>query len=133
MLQVSISIYISPPTVDEVTRLADAMPARYRAGVVALAGSGLRVGEQLGLELRHVDFLRRTIRVDQQRLPNGQIGRPKTASSVRTVPLSDHVGDTLAAHLAAHPTDDALFLTPAGHPLGYPAWAKHWQQAREAA
>ncbi len=106
---------------------------RYRAAVTLLAGSGLRIGEALGLEVRHVDFLRRTVRVEQQRLPNGQIGSPKTSSSVRTVPLAGYVTDALAAHLAAFPTDDGLFLMPTGRPLVYHAWAKHWQRAREVA
>jgi integrase len=33
---------------------------------VTLAGSGLRIGELLGLDVRHVDFLRKTIRVERQ-------------------------------------------------------------------
>ncbi|MFG1806209.1 hypothetical protein [Streptomyces sp. NPDC049040] len=39
---------------------------RYRAAVLLAAASGLRQGEVLGIEVGHIDFLRRTVRVAQQ-------------------------------------------------------------------
>jgi len=110
------------PTVAQISAVAAAVPARYRALVVLLAGSGLRIGEALGLEVSDVDFLRRTVKVERQRLQSGQIGPPKTAKSARTVPLGQVVIDELAAHLAAYPSDDALFTLAAGEPLRYSAW-----------
>ena len=60
--------------------------------VVAQAGLGLRIGELLALRVEDVDFLRRTVRVEDQidrqtreRVP------PKTPRSRRTVPLPDVV------------------------------------------
>ncbi|MBZ9639687.1 tyrosine-type recombinase/integrase [Streptomyces sp. PSKA30] len=39
-----------------------------RAAIVTLAGSGLRIGELLGLKVSNVDFKAGTIRVERQRL-----------------------------------------------------------------
>ena len=96
------------------------VPERYRALVVAAAGTGLRPGELFGLDVAHVDFLRRTVRVDQQlaRVAGGGVGLtpPKTPASYRTVPLPQTVADALAAHLARwrpHPELGALFTSSA--------------------
>jgi integrase len=50
---------------DHVFALAEAMPERYRALVLAGAGTGLRPGELFGLTVDRVDFLGRSIRVDR--------------------------------------------------------------------
>lgn len=75
-----------------------------------------------------VDFLRRTARVERQRLHSGAVGPTKTAKSVRTVPLGQVVVDELAAHLAAgYGTPEALFTDAAGAPLTYRAWKTAWK------
>ena len=124
---------VQPPTIEEVATAIDAAPGRYRAPVVLLAGAGLRVGELLGLRVPDVDFLRRTVRVERQRLQSGEIGPVKSARSVRTVPLAQQVVEELAAHLAAYPSDEWLFLTEAGQPLGYLAWRSMWRALRARA
>jgi integrase len=101
---------VVPPTVEEVAALRSALDQRWRAVVVTLAGSGLRVGELLGLSVSDVDFLRKTIRVERQRLQFGELAAVKSKTSRRTVPVGQVVVDELAAHLAAHPSDDALFM-----------------------
>jgi integrase len=53
------------PTPVQVHALADALPDRFRATVYVAAGCGLRLGEVLGLEVAHVDFLRRELHVRQ--------------------------------------------------------------------
>jgi integrase len=122
---------VAPPTIEDVTRMVEVMTDRYRAAVVLLAGSGLRIGELLGLAIGDVDLEARTIRVDRQRLQNGQIGEPKTKKSRRTVPVGDSVVSALRDHLNCYPSADSLFTTPTGSPVGYPAWRKAWQQARD--
>src|ERR1019366_8924650 len=97
--------------------------------VVLLAGSGLRIGEALGLNVSDVDFLRRTVKVERQRLQSGRIGPPKTPKSARSVPLGQVVIDELAAHLAAYPSDGPLFTITTGEPLGYPTWLSTWGRA----
>ena len=120
------------PTVEQIAALAGAVSPRYRALVVMLAGSGLRIGEALGLNVSDVDFLRRTVKVERQRLPSGRIGPPKTTKSARTVPLGQVVIDELAAHLAAYPSDGPLFTVATGGPLGYRAWRATWARAGKA-
>lgn len=120
---------VTPPTPEAVSALASRIEPRYRALVVLLAGSGLRIGEALGLRVADVDFLRKTVRVERQRYQDGSIAPPKTAKSVRTVPLGQVVVDELAAHLAAYPSSEWLFTTGAGEPLGYRAWKSAWRRA----
>jgi integrase len=114
-----------PLTVQQVQALADAMPPRYRAMVVTQAGLGLRVGELLALRVEDVDFLGRNVRVAWQ-LAKGtrERVRPKTATSIRTVPLPAVVAEALAAHLAAYaPGPDGLIFTT---PTGKPHWHEHY-------
>lgn len=72
---------VTPPTVEHVEAMARVMPQYIRAAVVTLAGSGLRIGELLGLKVPDIDFKAGTIRVERQRLQSGKIGPPKTTKS----------------------------------------------------
>ena len=47
---------VVPLETDAVVRPAEAMPVRYRATVILASGAGLRQGEVLGLQVRHMDF-----------------------------------------------------------------------------
>jgi integrase len=115
---------VVPSTVEEVAALRSSLDPRWRAIVVTLAGSGLRVGELLGLSVSDVDFLRRTIRVERQRLQTGELADVKSKTSRRTVPVGQVVVDSLAAHLAAYPSDGSLFLDEWGAPLSYRRWKR---------
>ncbi|MFD8615474.1 tyrosine-type recombinase/integrase, partial [Streptomyces sp. NPDC059631] len=88
---------IVPLTVDQVSALADALPEQYRALVITGAGTGLRPGELFGLQVQHVNFLKRTVRVEQQVQQTAKSGvyvcPPKTQRSYRTVPLPQVVAD----------------------------------------
>lgn len=118
-----------PPTVDQVHGLADRIAPRYRAAVILLAGSGLRIGELLGLSPPDVQFLHRAVRVERQRTQDGRVTPPKTRQSVRTVPLGQVVLDELAGHLARWPADEWLFTTESGDPVGYRQWRTVWELA----
>lgn len=78
-------------TAAQVHTVAAALPERYRALVYVGAGCGLRHGEALGLEVEHIDFLRREVRVVQQlTVTSGRspfLGPVKTKTSRRTVEL----------------------------------------------
>ena len=93
------------------------MPPYIRTAIVVLAGSGLRIGELLGLKLSGVDFKSGTIRVERQRLQSGLIGPPKTGKSRRTVPVGEVVTDALLTHLVAWPSKEWLFTMEEGEPL----------------
>jgi integrase len=109
---------------DQVFALAEAMPERYRALVLAGAGTGLRPGELFGLTVDRVDFLRRSIRVDRQlarvRGKGVALAPPKTPASYRRVPLAAAVANVLAAHLSQWPAHDEpglIFTNERGAPI----------------
>ena len=110
--------------------MAAAVPEQYRALVVVLAGSGVRIAEAIALRPSDVDFLRRTLRVGRQRTREGTITAPKSAKSTRTVPLAQVAVDELDAHLARRPVDSEwMFPADDGGPLGNMAWYWAWEQA----
>lgn len=128
-----------PLTVDEVERLAAAMPERYRALIVFDAGMGLRQGECFGLTVDRIDFLRRHVRVDRQLVDvvKGQpvFGPPKSQAGFRTVPMPAVVGDALSAHLARFGTGShgLVFTNTLGRPLRRSALGTAWHRAARAA
>jgi integrase len=122
----------TPLTVAQVEAMLGAMPPYIRTAIVVLAGSGLRIGELLGLKLSDVDFKSGTIRVERQRLQSGLIGPPKTGKSRRTVPVGEVVTDALLTHLAARPSKEWLFTMEEGEPLNYRRWKTEWNCARKA-
>lgn len=125
---------VVPLTVDEVERLVDALPDRYRAAAVVAAGAGLRQGEVFGLQVSDVDFLRRVVRVERQVQPTG-IGPLKNRSAYRSIPVGAVVVDALAAHLAAYPASGTAFMfrTPDGDPVDRDVMGRLWRTSRQAA
>lgn len=118
---------VVPLTIDQVEALAEALPEQYQALVIVQAGLGLRVGELFALRVQDVDFLRRTVRIEEQiDLVTRERVPPKTASSVRTLPLPKVVSEALAAHLKKYPATESglIFHTATGLPINrstYPA------------
>ena len=96
-----------PLSVEQVHAIADAVPANYRALIIAQAALGLRQGEACGLTVDRIDFLRRTVTIDRQLItPNVgdvELGPVKTDASNRVIPLPSTAADALAAHLARFP------------------------------
>jgi integrase len=122
---------------EEVLAMADAVPARYGALIITGAGTGLRPGELFGLAWDRADFLRRTIRVDQQlmrvRGEGVALGPLKTPSSYRTLPLPQVVADAMAAHLAAwpaHPDLGVVFTNERAEPIQQQPFASVWETAQ---
>ena len=123
----------------DVLRLADVIEPRYRALVLLAAVGGLRVGELLGLQRRHIDVAEATVRVEQQAIELVDSSRiitgPKTAAGRRTVAVPALVTEALDAHLEQHtgPSADAwLFVGPRGEPLRRITLQRAWTAAREA-
>lgn len=144
------------PELAAVEVLRAALPARYRAVVDLVIGSGLRQGEVFGLEVEAVDFLRgRAVEVRRQLIslsPNPlYLALPKTAESARTVPLARPTLDALSAHLAGYPAavvqigDRAdrqapveraarlVFTTERGRAVSRSMWSHIWRPAARAA
>lgn len=109
---------VKPMPLASVDALRDATGERWRALEDLGAAAGLRQGEAFGLEVEHVDFLRRTARVEQQmKTIPGQppfLARPKTAKSRRTIPIGRILVDRLAAHLAEFPAVEVEIVDKTG-------------------
>ena len=124
---------IKPLTLAQVRALQVGM-GDLGVAVITMAGSGLRIGELLGLNASHVDFLRRTIRVERQMSQSGELTPPKSRSSTRTVPVGQTVIEALAAYLEAGERHTGpLFVNVVGGPLTYRQWKPLWKTASDQA
>jgi len=97
-----------PPDVTEVRQLiAHAYDDRWAAMIELNALTGLRSGEIRGLRLDRIDFLRRTMLVNQQLVYEKGVGmyfaELKTGAGLRTLPLSQRAVDLLAAYVKKYP------------------------------
>ena len=139
---------VIPLTTEQVLGLIGVIPERYRALTIVAAATGLRQGETFGLTVEHLDFLRRQLRVEQQmkhlapRPPF--LARPKTPSSVRTVPLPEVALEAAAEHLRRWPAqkpmpavsgrDELLvFTTGRAGPVTRATFNMTWRKAAKAA
>jgi hypothetical protein len=57
------------------------------------------------------------------------LGPPKTAVSVRTIPLPEAVLDALALHLGTFPADDLVFTSSTGTPIRRTRFGEVWRDA----
>ncbi|HEV7196856.1 MAG TPA: tyrosine-type recombinase/integrase [Pedococcus sp.] len=130
---------ITPMATSEVQALVEAIPERYKAMVILAAGTGMRQGEIFGVTLDRVDFLRRTLFIDRQltgvRGEAPTFGPPKTASSVRTVPLPDVVLQALAEHVRHFPPGPhgVIFSGSDGQLLRRSAFGNLWRRVNDEA
>jgi integrase len=127
-----------PLTVDQIRSVSLFMAENIRAGVVVVAGTGLRQGELFGLCVDRVDFMRRELRVDQQLFTPGSGGpflkSPKSRNSYRTIALSEVVVEVLAAHVAAFGTGEhGLLFHTDGRPVGRSMASKYIRTSIAAA
>jgi len=117
------------PAVETVHEISRQLPARWQAVVYVAAGLGLRPGEVFGLEVRDVDFLRRTVRVERQLDEHGQLVPLKTEASYRTVPLPDVVAAALSRHLEHHRREGLVFVGNDGQPVKRNTFSATWRRA----
>jgi integrase len=89
---------------DEVRRIGDEVPERYRALVYTLSFAGIRIGEAAALRMKNLDLRAGTIRVTENSVEvDGKkiLGPPKTTRSIRTVDISPGLVAILKEHVAA--------------------------------
>lgn len=105
---------------------------------VILIGYEARAGNSLvfGLTVDRVDFLRRSLSVDRQLVGiSGRVpcfGPPKTAASVRVIPLPTVVVDVLAAHLATFPTVGLIFTNESGDMIRRSNFGTMWRRTTKS-
>jgi len=107
-------------TPEEFGRLLAACLPFYRDHLVCLVGTGLRAGELLGLRAHRVDLAGRRLEVLEVRYEAGRFGhgykdRPKSAASIRAIPLAGPVAAAIARRLPdGCPPDTLVFAGPGG-------------------
>ena len=123
---------------EELDRLVEAMPDRWRAFVLVAAYSSLRFSELVALRVGRLELPRNRIRVEEKITEASHLiaGVPKTARSRRVVTLPDFVTFELAEHLRRYPPgpDGLVFTAPKGGPIRRPAFYRLvWKPATIAA
>ena len=106
---------------EELERLIDVMPARYRAFVLTAAYSSLRWSELVALRVARLDLVRNRIRVEEKLTEAGHLiaGEPKTERARRAVTIPEFVTLELAEHLRRYPPGPSgfVFTAPKGGPI----------------
>ncbi|MGH3366676.1 MAG: tyrosine-type recombinase/integrase [Nocardioidaceae bacterium] len=122
---------------DEFDQLISAVPERYRLMVETFIETGTRWGELVALRPRHIDFLRRTLTVEETIVeismthsPTGQRFIPKPYpkdNESRTFGVRQDWLDAIAEHINTEQLgrDDLLFTTKVGTPISRNSFRTH--------
>lgn len=109
----------------------------FRGFVEVCIFAGLRLGEAAGLQLRDINFLGRSIRVDRQvygsTIKAAKLVPPKYHSE-RTVYVPGELTASLSAHVAntgITGLDEMLFTTPLGRMWNRNSAAGEWRRIRD--
>jgi len=106
------------PTLGEVRAIVGAATGRWRPILLTAIFTGLRASELRGLRWEDIDFDKRELHVRQRADRYSVIGKPKSESGERTVPLTPNVVNMLREWKLACPKSDLglVFPTGAGNP-----------------
>ena len=109
-------------TPTEITRLGECIDSEYRSMVLIAAYAGLRWGEVAALRVSRLDFMRRSLTVEETLSDVKGVVRftkPKSKASRRHVALPRFLAKDLANHLNTFSAsiDNLLFSAPEGGPL----------------
>jgi integrase len=106
-------------TEDQLYALFDVLPVRTKAFYVALAFTGIRTGEALGLKWEDLDFAARELHI-RRAIYRGKEATPKTSGSIRPRPMVDDLYQALRNHktmsVYTSPTD-YVFASSTGRPM----------------
>ncbi len=103
-------------TVTEVDQILTGAKGRYKVLLALLAGTGLRIGEALGLKLgEHLSGDFSTIRV-RQSVWRSTVQAPKTDNAIREVDIPTSLAEFLKAYVGGR-TSGFLFHSESGRPL----------------
>ncbi len=97
------------PFIADVTRAMDSrIRKQFKNVFLFMIGSGLRSGEVIGLQWDDIDFENETVSVNR-RIREGDIDKPKTASSIRTIPVLKEAIDALKEQKEISGSDTWVF------------------------
>ncbi len=102
------------PTKDEIRRLIEHAPRRYRALIVAGIFTGMRISELRGFTWDNVDFERRVIMIRQRANRSNEIGSPKSKAGTRDIPMTPLVVEALQCWRPDCPAGDLGLVFPNG-------------------
>jgi integrase len=102
-------------TQDVMTAIVEKGCGQDQVLYVLLAGTGLRVGEALGLEVKHLSADCRTITIEQS-CWQGSIQSPKTKSAYRQIDVSADIANLLKQFIGDRESG-LIFANGAGRPL----------------
>jgi integrase len=106
-------------TPEQVRKIIEGVPENFRCLFVTAALTGARLGELLALQWEHLKLEERTLRIEQS-LWKGQLIPPKTAGSVRSIPLGDNLAQVLSIwrnNSGRTGPEDFVFCNGEGKPL----------------
>ena len=113
-----LKVGVDIPTLDEIRAIVAAAQGRLRPILLTVIFTGLRASELRGLRWADIDFEKRELHVRQRADRYSSIGKPKSESGERTVPLTPNVVNMLREWKLACPKSDLglVFPTGAGNP-----------------
>jgi integrase len=107
-----LKIGVDIPTREEIKAIVEAAKGRWRPVLLAAIFTGLRASELRGLRWADVDLDKRELHVQQRADRYSAIGKPKSESGERTVPLTPIVVNTLREWKLACPRSEAGLVFP---------------------
>ncbi|MET3421017.1 integrase [Actinoplanes tereljensis] len=101
-------------TTEEAQILLDACPEQVRPLIQAALGTGMRLGELLGLRVGsvHLDGPLPTVRVEQTLQGDGSFAEPKTDASRRSITLTGGLAELFAGLVHRRRRSDLVFAAP---------------------
>jgi integrase len=130
---------IKPATLDEITALVEAMPARYQTMTLLAVWTGLRFGEITELRRKDIDTKSGVLHVRRAVAHTSKgpvLGLPKSDAGVRDVHVPPHLRADLKRHVLEHAgrgRDGLLFPAASGGHLAPSTLYKVFRLARQQA
>ncbi|SDI40442.1 tyrosine-type recombinase/integrase [Lutimaribacter saemankumensis] len=102
------------PTKDEIKIMIENVPDRHRPLIVTAIFTGMRISELRGLTWDCVDFEARLIHIRKRADRFNEMGKPKSRTGRRSIPMAPMVHDTLQAWREDCPKGDVDLVFPNG-------------------
>lgn len=99
----------------QMNQIIEKTPERYKVLFAVLAGTGMRIGEVVGLHVEDVDLAGNAITI-QRSVFRGQEQEPKTPNAIRRVTIDQSLSDVLKAYINGK-TSGRLFESKNKSPL----------------
>jgi integrase len=112
-----LKVGIDIPTREEIRTLVNALEGRWRPLLLTAIFTGLRASELRGLRWCDVDFEKRELHVRQRADRFNAIGKPKSVSGERSVPLPPMIVNALREWKLACPRRNTGKMDDAGKPI----------------